>query len=387
LDNNATTQPDDAVVQAMLPSLQNRFGNPSSLHQLGQEAAHATELARRQVANLIHVRPNRIVFTSSGTEAIHLAMRGIIEARPDKQHLITTAVEHDATLRLSEYFETQGHAVTYLGVDSKGRLDLQALRDAIRPETTLISIMYANNETGTIFPIREIVALAKEHRIPIHVDGVQALGKIPVDLETLGVDLFSMSAHKLHGPKGIGALYVNRTTKLTPMFYGGHQETDRRAGTENVPGIVGFAAAAERAAQLPPDQHARIAHLRDRLEQGILDRIDRTHALGDLENRVENTTLIAFEALEAEAILLTLSENGIYASSGAACSSGSLEPSHVLAAMGIDPIIAHGAIRFSLSRQTTESEIEQVLERLPAMISRVRAAHQDSTQTASIGQE
>lgn len=372
LDNNATTRPDPRVVDAMLPYLREQYANPSSLHQFAQQARHAVELARHQVAALIHAPPRRIVFTGSTTESVHLAIRGVLAASPDRRHIVTTAVEHECVLRLCEQLEREGYVVTRLGVDSLGRLDLAELEAAITPETAMLSIMHANNETGVIFPIEAIASIAQRCNVPLHVDAAQSAGRIPVDVKVVPIDLLSFAAHKMHGPKGVGALYVRRGIRLQPMLLGGHQEHDLRAGTENVPGIIGFGVAAELAGRYVVEGAEDVRRLRDRLEAGILERVRFARRIGDEANRVPNTTCIGFESLEAEAILMVLSKHGICASSGSACSSGSLEPSHVLTAMGIDERLTHGAIRFSLSRYNTADEIDAVIEAIPSLLAPLR---------------
>ncbi len=373
LDNNATTRIDDRVVEAMLPLLREQYGNPSSIHKMGQFAGHQTEEARAKVAALIGAKPREIVFTGGGTEANNLAIRGVLAGRPKKRHVVTTAVEHDSVLRLCRQLEREGVRVTYCGVDQLGRLDLDAFADALSDETALAAVMHANNETGVMFPIEAVGAIARERSVPLLVDAIQTVGKVPVDVTNLPADLLSIAAHKIHGPKGVGALYIRRGTHVRPLLIGGYQERDLRGGTENTAGIVGLGAAAELAAAHLDDEANRVAALRDRLETGICERIEIATVTGDTEHRLPNTTSIAFRALEAEALLLLLSEHGICASSGSACSSGSLEPSHVLQAMGIETEIAHGAVRFSLSRFTTDEEVDRTLEKLPALIDRLAA--------------
>lgn len=373
LDNNATTRPAPEVVAAMLPLLTDSYGNPSSLHAFGQSAQHAIEQAREQVANLIHALPREIVFTSGGTESDNLAILGTLAAYPTKKHIVTTAVEHSAVINTTERLEKQGYRVTYIGVDQQGRLDLDAFANALTDDTALASVMFANNETGVIFPIDKVAQIAAQRGVPLHVDAVQALGKLPIDVRTMPIALMSLSAHKIHGPKGVGALYIKRGARLRSMTIGGHQERDIRPGTENVAGIVGFGAAADLARHESPETQRRITALRDQLESGILERFDYSHVNGDRENRLGNTTNIGFESLEAEAILIALSEAGIAASSGAACSSGSLEPSHVLKAMKINERIAHGAVRLSLSRYTTQFEVSETLARIPSILERLAA--------------
>ncbi len=371
LDNNATTQPDPGVVESLLPYLREHYANPSSIYPSAQQVRYAVELAREKVAALIHAAPRRIVFTSGGTESNHLAIRGLLAARPDRRHIITTAVEHDCILRLCGQLQREGYDVTYLGVDDQGRLDLEQLEAAITPQTAMLSVMHANNETGVIFPIDRISEIARRHGVPLHVDAAQSVGKIPVDIQAVPVDLLSFAAHKLHGPKGVGALYVRKGVRLRPDLLGGHQEYGLRAGTENVPGIIGFGIAAELALQHLPEEQGRVRDLRDRLEDGILDRIPYARRLGDAADRLPNTTTLGFAAIEAEAILIVLGNHGICAGSGSACSSGSLEPSHVLTAMGLDAALIHGAIRFSLSRFNTAEEIDHVIDTFPSLLKRL----------------
>ncbi len=372
LDNNATTRMAVEAVEAMAPFWRENYGNASSLHRVGQEARHAVERSRERIAHLIHARPRNLVFTSGGTESVNLAIQGTLAASPTRRHIVTTAVEHLAVLDLCRRLETQGIAVTYVGVDGAGHLDMDALASALTEDTALVSVMHANNETGVIFPVREIADITHARGITLHVDAAQTFGKIAIDTGALGADLVSFSAHKMHGPKGAGALYVGRGTRLRSLWVGGHQERDLRPGTENVAAIVGFSAAAELAAErLADDRLTSVAVLRDRLEAGILQRVEAAHVIGDPRCRTANTTNIGFARLAAEAILVALSEAGVCASSGSACSSGSLEPSHVLAAMGIDTAIAHGAVRFSLSHETTEEDIDQVLEIVPRVVTRL----------------
>ena len=361
LDNNATTRPDPRVVEAMLPFLGDQYANPSSVHLFGQQVRHAVETAREQVAGALGAKPRQIVFTGGGSEANTLAIRGTLASRPNKRHFITTAVEHDSVLRLAGQLEKEGYRVTYLGVDPLGRLDLAELEAALADDTALVSVMHANNETGVIFPIERIGQLTAARGVPLHVDATQTVGKLPVDTGKLPVQLLTLAAHKFHGPKGVGAVYVGKGVRLRPQVLGGHQERDLRAGTENVPGIVGTGAAIQLAVTHLEEENTRVRALRDRLEAGLLERIAIAHVNGDRTQRLPNTINIGFEALEAEAVLMLLSKEGICVSSGSACSSGSLEPSHVLQAMGIDPRIAHGAVRFSLSRFTTDEEITRTL--------------------------
>ena len=372
LDNNATTPVAAEVREAMLHYLGEHFGNPSSVHHLGQRAAFAVNQAREQVAAMLGARPREVLFTSGGTESIHLALRGTLTFDRNKRHLITTAVEHEAVLQCAAQLERDGIEITRVGVDRHGHIDLDQLKDSIRSETALIAAMYANNETGVIFPVVRIGEIAAEHKVPFFVDGTRAAGKIPIDVAALPVQMMSLSAHKIHGPKGVGALYVRRGTHLRPVQSGGHQERDLRAGTENVPGIVGLGVAAELAAAHAPKFGDRVGRFRDKLETALCERIPIAQVNGDRGCRLANTTNIGFERLEAEAIMLLLSENLIYASAGSACESGSLEPSHVLTAMGVEQTLAHGSVRFSLSRLTTEAEIDTAIEKIPPLIERLR---------------
>ncbi len=362
LDNNSTTRVASEVVAAMEPYWREQFGNPSSLHRVGQAARHGVESAREQVAALIGAKPREIIFTSGGTEADNLAILGTLAAYPTKRHLITTDVEHAAVHTPCEQLAKEGFRVTFLGVDHSGHLDPAELDRSIDDDTAIVSIMYANNETGVVFPIEKLAAICRRRGVPFHVDAVHAAGKLPLDVESLGVSLLSLSAHKIHGPKGVGALYVGRSARLRGRQIGGHQERDIRPGTENVAAIVGFGEAARLARErLATDTWSSVAALRDRLETGILERTPIAHIVGDREHRTPNTTNIAFECLEAEAMLIALSEQGICAASGSACSSGSLEPSRVIKAMGIDGRIGHGAVRFSLSTETTRDEIDHAV--------------------------
>ena len=370
LDNNATTQVDPDVVEAILPYLTHYYGNPSSMHSFGGQVGKALKTARFQVANLLGAQESEIIFTSCGTEGNNTAIRAAIAAQPDRKHLITTQVEHACVLNLFKQLEKQGYTVTYLSVDSKGQLDLMELEAAITGSTALVSTMYANNETGTIFPIEQIGAIAKEYGSTFHVDAVQVAGKLPLDMKTSTIDLMTISGHKLHAPKGIGALFVRKGFRFRPLLIGGHQERGRRAGTENVAGIIGLGKAAE-LAQLHLVDVAQEKKLRDRLEKGLLAIAD-TEINGDRKHRLPNTTNIGFKYIEGEAILLSLDQYGICASSGSACTSGSLEPSHVLRAMGLPYTILHGSIRFSLSRYTTEAEVDRVLEVMPGIVQRLR---------------
>lgn len=370
LDNNATTQVDPEVVATILPYLTQYYGNPSSMHSFGGQVGKALKQARVQVASLLGAEESEIIFTSCGTEGNNTAIRAAIAAQPDRKHLITTQVEHACVLNLFKQLEKQGYTVTYLSVDRKGQLDLMELEAAITGSTALISTMYANNETGTVFPIEQIGAIAKEYGATFHVDAVQVAGKLPLNMKTSSIDLMTISGHKLHAPKGVGALFVRRGFRFRPLLIGGHQERGRRAGTENVAGILGLGKAAE-LAQLHLVNVPTEKKLRDRLEKGLLA-ISDTEINGDRKNRLPNTTNIGFKYIEGEAILLSLDQYGICASSGSACTSGSLEPSHVLRAMGLPYTTLHGSIRFSLSRYTTEAEVDRVLEVMPGIVQRLR---------------
>jgi cysteine desulfurase len=374
LDNNATTKVDPEVLQAMLPYFSEYYGNPSSMHSFGGGVAAKIREARENVARLLGAAsPEEIVFTSCGTESDSTAIRAAIESYPERKHLVTSRVEHPAIKNLFETLSKKGYRVTFVPVDREGRLDLDFFYDSLSDHTAIVSLMWANNETGVIFPIEEISRRVKERGIVFHTDAVQAVGKIPINLETSGVDMLSLSGHKFHGPKGVGVLYIRKGTKFSPFMIGGHQEKGRRGGTENTAAVVGLGKAAELAKRhLDSGGYERIRQLRDRLEDGILAAVPKTLVNGDRSSRLPNTTSVAFEYVEGEAILLMLNEHGICASSGSACTSGSLEPSHVLRAMGVPFTAAHGSIRFSLSRFTTDAETNFVLEKLPPIIGRLR---------------
>ncbi|MDJ0679163.1 MAG: cysteine desulfurase NifS [Xenococcaceae cyanobacterium MO_167.B52] len=371
LDNNATTKIDEDVLAAMLPYLTLYYGNPSSMHTFGGQVGKVVRQARSQVASLLGAEDSEIVFTSCGTEGDNAAIMAALKAQPNKKHIVTTEVEHPAILNLCRRLERTGYTVTYLSVNSKGQLDLDELEASLTGNTAVVSVMYANNETGVVFPIEQIGQIVKEYDALFHVDAVQAVGKIPLNMKTSTIDLLTLSGHKIHAPKGIGALYVRKGVRFRPLLIGGHQERGRRGGTENVAGIVALGKAAE----LAQEHLANITweqSLRDKLEQGILDAIPNTVVNGDRDNRLPNTTNIGFKYIEGEAILLSLDQFDICASSGSACTSGSLEPSHVLRALGLPYSVLHGSIRFSLSRFTTEAEIDRVLEVLPGIINRLR---------------
>ena len=371
-DNNATTAVAPEVREAILPYLNEFYGNPSSMHTFGGQVADAVENARETMANLLGANPDEIIFTSCGSESDNAAIWSAIQTQPEKRHLITTRVEHPAILSFMQHWERQGYRVTYLGVDNKGRLDLDEYAAALTPDTALASIMFANNEVGNIYPIQRMAEMAKEKGVLFHTDAVQAVGKTPIDLAHLPADMLSLSGHKLHAPKGIGVLYVRKGVRFRPFLRGGHQEKGRRAGTENVPYIVGLGAAAKLAADHMQEERVNVALLRDRLEQGLLEQIPDCMVNGDVENRLPNTTNIAFKNVEGEAILLMLDRLGVCASSGSACTSGSLEPSHVLRAMGVPFTYAHGSIRLSLSRYSTQEEVDYVIENFPGVIKTLR---------------
>ncbi len=371
-DNNATTKVAEEVLDEMNPLFCKLYGNPSSMHTFGGQISHRIRKAREQVAALLGCEPAEIIFTSCGTESDNAAIKGTLAAYPDRRKVITTRVEHPAVLSVCRDLENHGYTVVELSVNKPGRLDLAELEEHLDDDTAIVSIMYANNETGVIFPIDKIVEMVTDKDVVFHTDAVQAVGKIPLNLSKSNIDLLSLSGHKLHGPKGIGVLYVKKGTRLAPFMQGGHQEAGRRAGTENVPGIVGLGKACELVGQNLEEENNKVKYLRDKLENTILEKCPDSHLNGDNENRLPNTTNISFEFIEGEAILLMLDKFGICASSGSACTSGSLEPSHVLRAMGVPFTAAHGSIRFSLSRYNTEQEVDFTIEKLPPIINRLR---------------
>jgi len=374
LDNNATTPVAPEVFEAMRPYWLEDYGNASSIHWFGQRAKAAMEKAREQVGRLLKARASEIVFTSGGTESDNAAILGIVEAaRGERKHVVTTAIEHHAVLNTAQALEKRGVSVTYVRVGPSGVVDPQDVERALRPETVLISVMHGNNELGTIQPLQEIGRIARERDIYFHTDAVQTVGKIPLDVDKLGVDLLALSAHKLHGPKGVGALYVRRGTILRPLMHGGHHERDRRPGTENVAGIVGLGAAAELALAHLPEVAARVAALRDRLEAGILGSVPQVVVNGDRARRLPTTTNLAFDYIEGEGFVIAMDLRGIACSTGAACSSGSLEPSHVLSAIGLRPEQARASIRFSLGRFNTSEDIDTTLQILPAVVEQLRS--------------
>lgn len=371
LDNNATTRLADEALEAMLPFLRDQFGNAGSAHVLGRISEGAVVAAREQVAELLGCAPAELVFTSGGTEGINHAFRGAFEAFPAKRHFVTTAVEHSAVLAMADWLRRNGAEVTVLGVDGQGRLDLAELEASLRPDTALVSVMAANNETGVLFPLEEVAGLVKARGILFHVDGTQALGKVPVDLARLGADLFNFSGHKFHAPKGTGGLYLRRGLRLKPFMIGGGQERGRRGGTENVPGLVGLGAAAD-LARTHLSRTGAVRALRDRLEAFLLSSIPGTRVNGAGAPRVPNTTMASFEGVEGEAVLLRLSEAGICVSTGSACTTGQKEASHVLRAMAVPAACALGSVRFSMSRYTTEADVAKVEACLPAILEDLR---------------
>ena len=371
-DNNATTRVAPEVKEAMLPFFEGLYGNPSSMHHFGAQVEKYLIYAREQVASLLSADPEEIVFTSCGTESDNAAIHGTLASYPEKRHIVTTKVEHNAVLQFCRHLQKNGYRVTELAVDRLGRINLDELQSSLSDDTAIVSVMYANNETGVVFPIEHIGQMVKSRGIVFHTDAVQAGGKIPLNLSTLPVDFLSLSGHKLHAPKGVGVLYLRKGTRFSPLLIGGHQEHGRRAGTENVPYIVGIGKACELAQSQMEKERIRIRNLRDRLEDELLKRIPKTRVNGDRENRLPNTLNISFESVEGESILLLLSKEGIGASSGSACTSGSLEPSHVLRAMGVPFNAIHGSVRFSLSRYNTEEDISYIIEKLPPIISRLR---------------
>ena len=371
-DNNATTKVAEEVLEEMKPLFCELYGNPSSMHTFGGQVGRHISKAREQVAALLGCDPVEIVFTGCGTESDNTAIKGALAAAPNKRKIITTRVEHPAVLTVCRELANHGYTVVEVGVDNQGRLDLDELRQQVDDDTVLVTIMYANNETGVIFPIEQITEIVKAKGVTFHTDAVQAVGKIPFDLSKSNIDLLSISGHKLHAPKGVGVLYVRKGTRLSPFMLGGHQEKGRRAGTENVPGIVGLGKACELAAKNIEAENSKVKSLRDKLENTLLQKCPGSRLNGDKENRLDNTSNISFEYIEGEAILLMLDKFGICASSGSACTSGSLEPSHVLRAMGVPFTAAHGSVRFSLSRYNTEQEVDYTIEKLPEIVNRLR---------------
>ncbi len=371
-DNNATTKVADEVFEEIKPFFCELYGNPSSMHTFGGQVGIKIRESREKVATLLGCDPSEIIFTGCGTESDNTAIKGTLSAYPNKTKVITSRVEHPAVLQVCRDLENKGYTVVEIGVDKKGRLDLTELAKQIDDNTAILTIMYANNETGVIFPIDKIAELATGKGVVFHTDAVQAVGKIPMNLSKSNIDLLSISGHKLHAPKGIGVLYIKKGTRLSPYMVGGHQEAGKRAGTENVPGIIGLGRACELATQKIKEENEKVKYLRDKLENEILKRCPDSMLNGDKDNRLPNTSNISFEFIEGEAILLMLDKYGICASSGSACTSGSLEPSHVLRAMGVPFTAAHGSIRFSLSRYNTEEEVDYTIEKMPEIVNRLR---------------
>ena len=373
LDNNATTRVAPEAAEAMRPFFTEDYGNPSSMHFFGGGVQKHLDEARRKVGALIGAAPEEIIFTSCGTESDSTALWSALRAYPEKKHIVTTKVEHPGVLNVCKFLEAQGYRVTYLPTDAEGRLNLEDLKLAVTPETAVVSIMWANNETGVIFPVEEAARIVHAKGALFHTDAVQAVGKLPINLKDAKIDMLSLSGHKLHGPKGIGALYVKKGARFSPFLIGGHQERGRRAGTENVPYIVGLGAAAELALRNMEKENSYVKGLRDRLQAGLVKTIPNTRVNGGGAERLPNTANISFEYVEGESILIMLSEKGICASSGSACTSGSLEPSHVMLSMAVPQTYAHGSIRFSFSVYNTEAEVDAVLRELPPIIERLRA--------------
>lgn len=382
-DNNATTRVAPEVVDAMIPFLRELWGNPSSAYAFGAQVHGHVEAARAKVAALINADPKEVIFTSCGTEANNSAIHSAL-LNTGKKHVVTTAVEHSANINFGEHLQKRGYEVTYLPVESDGSLDLHRLEKAIRPDTAIVSVMYANNETGVVFPIEEVAAICRSKDTLCHTDAVQVPGKLKIDVKQLGVDFLSLSAHKLHAPKGVGLLYVKRRTKYSPYIIGGHQEKGRRGGTENVANIVAFGRAAELALATLDEENTRVRAMRDRLENFILTNIPNTVRNGAREPRLPNTANIAFDFVEAEAVLLLLDQIGVCASSGSACTTGSLDPSHVLSAMGVKPMRARGSVRFSLGIYNTDADVDYLIQHLPPIIQKLRdisplnPAHEDN---------
>ena len=373
LDNNATTQVDPAIVEVMLPYFTEQFGNPSSMHSFGNKVGVAIKKARQQVQTLLGAEmDSEIIFTSCGTESDSTAILSALKAQPDRKEIITSTVEHPAVLTLCENLEKDGYTVHRLAVDNRGRIDLNEYKKLLSDKVAVVSVMWANNETGTLFPVEEMAVMANAAGVMFHTDAVQAVGKVPIDLKNTKIDMLSLSGHKLHAPKGVGVLYLRRGTRFRPLLRGGHQERGRRAGTENTASIVALGKACEMAMEHMEYENTMVKAMRDRLEEGVLASVSNAFVTGDIDNRLPNTANIAFEYIEGEAILMLLNKAGIAASSGSACTSGSLEPSHVMRAMGIPYTAAHGTIRFSLSRYNTMQEVEEVIAAIPPIMEKLR---------------
>jgi len=371
-DNNATTKVAEEVLDEIKPYFCELYGNPSSMHTFGGQIGRKIREAREKVAALLGCDPSEIIFTGCGTESDNTAIKGTLAAYPNKRKVITTRVEHPAVLSVCRELDSHGYTIVELPVDRKGRLDVEQLETQLDDDTAIVTIMFANNETGVMFPVEKIAEMVTGKGIVFHTDAVQAVGKVPMILSKSSIDLLSLSGHKLHAPKGVGVLYVKKGTRLAPFMLGGHQEGGKRAGTENVPGIIGLGRACELAMKNFDQENKKVKNLRDKLEKAVLKKCPDCMVNGDTENRLPNTTNISFEFIEGEAILLMLDKFGICASSGSACTSGSLEPSHVLRAMGVPFTAAHGSIRFSLSRYNTEDEIDYAIEKIPPIVTRLR---------------
>ncbi|MCK5540601.1 MAG: cysteine desulfurase NifS [Deltaproteobacteria bacterium] len=372
VDNNATTRVAEEVFTSMQPYFCEEYGNPSSMHSVGGRVGPRLKEARDQVANLLGARSDEIIFTSCGTESDNTAVHAALAADPDKRHIVTSRVEHPAIGSLVNSLSKQGYRISEIPVDGDGCLDMDNLEESLTPDTALVSIMWANNETGVIFPVEEIAQMCRQREITFHTDAVQAVGKLPVNLNNSAIDMLSLSGHKLHAPKGVGALYVRKRTKFTPFMIGGHQEKGRRAGTENVPGIIALGKACELAGKNMAEENTRVKNLRDHLETELIKHIPDAKVNGTTKQRTPNTSNISFANIEGESILLMLNEFGICASSGSACTSGSLEPSHVMRAMGVPFTMAHGSIRFSLSIYNTQADIDEIIKQLPPIVERLR---------------
>ncbi len=385
LDNNATTAVAPEVLEAMLPYFSELYGNPSSMHTFGGQVGQKVRLAREQVAALLGAATEEILFTSCGSESDNAAIRSALTVQPGKRHIVTSRVEHPAVRALCAHLKNEGYRITELPVDGDGRLDMEQYRRSLTQDTAIVSLMWANNETGTIFPVERAAELARSRGILFHTDAVQAVGKIPINLGKTAIDMLSISGHKLHAPKGIGILYVRKGTRFSPFLIGGHQERGRRGGTENTPGIIALGKACELAAQNLEVENTRVRQLRDKLESELLRRVPNSRVNGDRMNRLPNTTNISFEFVEGESILLMMDQFGICASSGSACTSGSLRPSHVLRAMGVPFTMAHGSIRFSLSVYNTEAEIDFVIDKLPPIVESLRTMSPYWTASAQCG--
>jgi cysteine desulfurase len=373
LDNNATTQCDPKVVEAMLPFFLEQFGNPSSIHSFGNGVGRALSKARKQIQSLLGAaHDSEIILTSCGTESDNTAILSAIKCFPSRKEIITTMVEHPAVLALCTQLEKEGYIIHRLAVDGQGRLDLAEYQRLLTPNVAIVSVMWANNETGTLFPVEEMAEMAHAAGVQFHTDAVQAVGKVPIDLKNTKIDMLSVSGHKLHAPKGVGVLYLKRGVRFRPLLRGGHQERGRRAGTENAASVIGLGKACELAEQHIEFENTQVKALRDRLEAGVLAQVPHCFVTGDAENRLPNTANIAFEYIEGESILMLLNKQGIAASSGSACTSGSLEPSHVMRAMNIPYTAAHGTIRFSLSRYNTQQEVDAVIAAVPPIVAELR---------------